>query len=325
MSRTDQPSPSLPWEPGIRPLMLAPMQGLTNRELRAAFAGWARPDVVYTEYLRVQTGKRAGLSSHALLEVTERAAAVPQVTQLIGRDREALVRAAEAAQQAGAEHLDLNLGCPFGRLSLRTAGGALLQSGPQVLAPLLVALRRAISVSFSVKLRSGFEDPRQIFELAPVLEQAGVDFLVLHPRTVVQRFEGRADHAITAELVRRTALPVIANGDVRSAAQGRAVLEQTGAAGLMIGRGAIRDPLIFERIRGNIIDDPATEQRADEVRRFLGALLPRYAELFSGEDQALYKLKEVLKFIDDEPLRRTVKKLRKCRSLRRFEALLAEF
>ena len=322
MNDAEQHVPPLPWTPGTVPLMLAPMQGLTNRELRAVFAERARPDVVFTEYLRVQTGKRSGLSSNDLLEITERETETVQVTQLIGRDAKPLAHAAEAAQLAGAEHINFNLGCPYGRLSLRSAGGALLQA-PWMLPPLFAAMRRAIKVSFSIKLRAGFEKPSQIFELLPVLEDSGADFLILHPRTVVQRYGGFANHEITAELVSRTSLPVIANGDVGTAAQGREVIEYTGAAGLMIGRGAICDPLIFERIRGNAPDTPSQVERAAELREYIGALLPRYATLFSGEDQVLYKLKEVLNYIYDDPFRGTMKSMRKCQSLRKFESLLA--
>ena len=83
-----------------------------------------------------------------------------------------------------------------------------------------------------------------------------MSFLVLHPRTVVQRYEGQAITAITARVVRETPIPVIANGDIRTAATGLDISEQTGAAGLMAGRGAIADPLLFHRLRERSIQEP---------------------------------------------------------------------
>ena len=115
---------------------------------------------------------------------------------------------------------------------------------------MIPALRDAVAGTFSVKMRAGYDDPQQVFSLLPLFESAGVDFLILHPRTVVQEYAGLADHGITAGVVAATRLPVIANGDIRTVADGQRVLRLTGAAGLMLGRGAIADPLLFQRLRG---------------------------------------------------------------------------
>src|SRR6266568_9606040 len=159
------PSVLLPWSPGQTPLMLAPMQGLTNRALR---------------------------------EVGSQEGDVPLVVQLIGHGREALVAAARTAQTAGAVHINLNMGCPYGRMTTGLTGGGMLKR-PADLTEIIPALREAISGTFSVKLRAGYDDPAQVFSLLPLFESARVDFLVLHPRTVAQAYTGRADHAITAE------------------------------------------------------------------------------------------------------------------------------
>lgn len=294
--------------------MLAPMQGITNRALRSLYIEQVRPEVVFTEFMRIARDSRR------VLTATDRAEAaagdgVPLVVQLIGPASDNLVAAASAAQAQGARHLNLNMGCPFGRLSSSLSGGGMLKA-PEVLPKLLKELRRVVRGSFSVKLRSGFSDPRQVFGLLPLFEEVGVDFLILHPRTVAQKYQGAADHRLTAELVRTTKLPVIANGDITSAAQGRQVLAETGAAGLMLGRGAIADPWLFQRLRGRAPAQPTRAQRLQELCGFLLELHRRYAALFCGDTQILYKLKEVLAFTGADPaLKEPVARLRRAKSL----------
>jgi len=320
-----EPTAHLPWQPGTTPLMLAPMQGLTNRGLRGLFADWVKPDVLFTEFMRVRPGSKRPLSAvdqdeAASAAETDRA---PLVVQLIGRDTEALLAAAEAAQAAGARHLNINLGCPYGRMNLGSAGGALLKD-PSGLADHLRGLRAVCRGSFSVKVRSGYDDPEQIFGLLPLFEECGVDFLVIHPRTVVQKYTGWADHRITARLVTSTKLPVIANGDVTTAAEGLALLRDSGAAGLMLGRGAIRDPLLFERLRGLAPAEPARGERAREIRYYIGELRDRYRLLFRGGDhQVLIKLKTVLTMLRHDPdFSRPIGKLLRTHTLEAFSELL---
>lgn len=331
MSREEMLSPAaavvpgrLPWQPGETPLMLAPMQGVTNRAMRSLFIDWVRPDVVFTEFMRVNAAAPIRrLSAGDLREITAKEGDVPLVVQLIGHGREALVSAARAAQAAGAVHINLNMGCPYGRMTSGLTGGGMLQR-PEDLAEIIPALRRAISGTFSIKLRSGYDDPEQIFDLLPLFETAMVDFLVLHPRTVVQKYGGSADHAVTAQVVRHTRLPVIANGDIRSAAVGLRVLQETGAAGLMLGRGAIADPLLFERLRGGANAEPEQNERAAMLHRYLRELPARYGKLFCGDAQVLAKIKEVFNFMDDPFFEKTIKQLRKAKNMQTFAAALNE-
>jgi len=149
----------LPWLPGTKPLMLAPMQGLTNRALRSLFTGWVRPDVVWTEFMRVNpVSAKKRLMPGDLKEISPAEDGVPLVVQLIGHGREALVSAAQSAQDAGAVHINLNMGCPYGRMTSGLTGGGMLKR-PELLEEIIPALREAIHGSFSIKLRAGYEDP----------------------------------------------------------------------------------------------------------------------------------------------------------------------
>ena len=313
---------ALPWSAGTPPLMLAPMQGVTNRSLRALFIERVRPDVVFTEFMRVNAAAAVRrLSAVDLREIAAAEEGVPLVVQLVGHGKEPLVSAALAAQEAGAVHLNLNMGCPYGRMTSGFTGGGMLRR-PRELEEIIPALRRAIRGSFSVKLRSGYDDPDQIFSLLPLFEDAGVDFLVLHPRTVVQEYTGRADHGVTAQVVRRTRLPVIANGDIRSAADGKRLLRESGAAGLMLGRGAIADPLLFQRLRGRASAEPDRAERGEQLRLYLQALLRSYRELFCGDSQVLGKFKAVLVTMDDPDFEDERRRLKRAKSLAEVVSVL---
>ncbi len=301
--------------------MLAPMQGLTNEALRAQFIEQVRPDLVFTEFVRVQPQSRKRVAKAELQEIAAHSGEVPLVVQLIGNSAEALAAAAVRVQEVGCRHLNLNLGCPYGRMTTGATGGELLRE-PGKLMELLSSLRQAISGSFSVKCRAGYDDPQQIFRLLSIYEECRIDYLILHPRTVQQKYAGAADHQLTAQVVAQTELPVIANGDIKDALTGRRLLTEAGVAGLMLGRGALADPLLFRRIRGELPLQGDEGQRRQELVGYLTPLLERYLVKFCGERQALMKLKDVLNFIPDESLQRELGKLKRATSLGKFSQLL---
>ena len=312
---------SLPWLEGSTPLMLAPMQGLTNDTLRACYIERYHPDVVFTEFMRVHTQSRKRIARTDLAEIETHCAHTPLVVQLIGNSGDALAEAAKQIEDVGCHHLNLNLGCPYGRMTTGATGGELLRE-PDKLAELLTALRRSIQGSFSVKCRAGYSDLRQLFELLPVYVDSGIDYLILHPRTVVQQYSGQSDHMLTAEAASQTSLPVIANGDINSAVMGQKLLQQTEVAGLMLGRGALADPWLFQRIRGELPGEVDEVQRRNDIFELLTDLLPRYLVRFCGERQALMKLKDLLNFIPDECLQRDIGKLKRTMTAAGFSMLL---
>lgn len=313
----------LPWKAQTKPLMLAPMQGLTNEALRACFIERYQPDVVFTEFVRVQTQSRKRIARADLLEIQRHDADIPLVVQLIGHDGEALNKAAEEVQAIGCLHLNLNLGCPYGRMTTGATGGELLKT-PKKLPALLEAIRKVVRGSFSVKCRSGYTDARQLFELLPVFEESGVDFLILHPRTVEQKYTGLADHGLTVEVANKTSLPVVANGDINTVEVAHRLLSEDRIAGVMIGRGALADPHLFRRIRQPEQHGVEEQRYRVELAEFISDLIPRYLEKFCGERQALMKLKDVLNFMLKESLQRDLKRLKRATSIKQFEALLEQ-
>ncbi len=303
--------------------MLAPMQGLTNNAMRQCFIDHYQPDIVFTEFVRVNSQSRKRVNRADMLDITNASTQVPLVVQVIGSQPQALADAAERLETAGCQYLNLNLGCPYGRMTSGATGGELLKD-PIALADLLHRLRGVIRGSFSVKCRAGYDDPRQIFSLLQVFDDCAVDFLILHPRTVVQKYAGQADHDLTAEVIRSTAIPVIANGDINEPATAWQLLDETAAAGLMLGRGALSDPLLFRRIRQQEPESVSEQQKRQDIYAFINNLLPAYLEKFCGERQALMKLKDVLNFISYPACQRDLGKLKRCVAISRFAAILEE-
>lgn len=304
-------------------LMLAPMQGLTNRVLRQWFIDQVAPDLVFTEFMRVQTRSRKRVTRSDLSEVASHKGQTPLVVQMIGHGAEPLCEAAEGLQIAGAQHLNLNLGCPYGRMLSGASGGELLRE-PVKLAALLTKLRAHIKVDFSIKCRAGYDDPRQIFELLTIFADCGVDWLILHPRTVAQQYAGMADHQLTAEVAASCPLPLVANGDINNVAMGLELLKIPGVSGLMLGRGALADPFLFERLRAENVKSQHPVERSAQLQSYLSDLVPVYLEQFCGERQALMKLKDLLNFIPDESRQRVLGKMKRAQSLEKFGKLLQD-
>jgi tRNA-dihydrouridine synthase len=279
------------------------------------------PDVLFSEFVQVSNVARRRIARRELDDVRRHALEAPLVVQLVGNSPTALSEAALQFQDNGVEHLNLNLGCPYGRMTSGLTGGGMLQDVAMVQA-CLEALRKVVIGGFSVKVRSGYADKDQIVQLLPLFESCGVDFIVLHPRTVEQKYAGSADHAVTRKVAAATSIPIIANGDVTTAEQGRALLAIPGIAGLMLGRGAIADPWLFERIRAEEMEEPDVCLRAEQVRIYLLRLLHECREGYAGEHQVLAKLKNVVQFIEDESLRRWCGRIKRTGSLARFTAMV---
>jgi nifR3 family TIM-barrel protein len=173
----------------------------------------------------------------------------PLAIQIEGSKPEVMARGAAMAQEAGAHFIDVNAGCPSRRVTNGGAGAALL-SDLELMARTLRAVRDAVTVPVTLKFRSGPSTGHLVIdEVAQMAMDCGVDALTLHARTRSQGYRGRADWSHIARLVERVSLPVIGNGDVVHADDGRRMLQQTGCAGVMVGRGAIGNPWLFGELR----------------------------------------------------------------------------
>jgi len=228
-------------------LALAPMQDVTDLafwKLLSTHGGGA--DLYYTEYFRVTPGYRPIRT--ILRSITENPTGRPAIAQLIGNDPAAMARTARALERHPVAGVDLNLGCPAPVVFRKCAGGGLLRD-PERVDELLGVLREAVAGPLTVKTRIGFSDPSEFDRLLDVFSRHKIDLLSVHGRTVAQKYAPGVHLDRIAEAVQRMECPVLANGDIWTPEDAVHVLERTGARGLMLGRGAVRNPWIFHHIR----------------------------------------------------------------------------
>jgi nifR3 family TIM-barrel protein len=193
----------------------------------------------------------------------------PLAVQIFGSEPTLMAEAARTVVDAGADIVDINFGCPVRKVT-KTGAGATLLDDPERACRIVAAVARAVDVPVSVKMRRGLEDgSRACLEIGPKLVEAGAATLTLHPRSARQMYTGTADHAVTTELVGLVDVPVIACGDVTSRARAQSVLATTGAAAVMVGRGAQGNPWALREILGEDDGEPTREEVAAELILFI--------------------------------------------------------
>ena len=261
-------------------LRLAPMAGVTNAPFRLVCrecgAGPLTSEEIDARALGHGNARTEALARYLPEER-------PLAMQLLGADPDALAEAARRLEAAGADAIDLNMGCPVSKIVAKGQGSALMRD-PLAAAVIFRTLRKAVSVAFTIKIRGGWDDRTvNAVEIARLAESEGVDAITVHPRTRSQQFTGRAPWDVIAAVVAAVRLPVVGNGDVRSVADARAMTAATGCAAVMIGRGALGAPWIF---RGAETGRP---ERAAIIRRHAALV-----EAHCPEREVLVQLKKHL-------------------------------
>ena len=236
--------------PNHRPaLVLAPMQDVTDLPFMRVIARRGAPDWFVTEYFRVHPDSVP--HPYILRSITENRTGKPVFAQMIGRDLPSLVKTAKLLAELPVAGIDLNLGCPAPIVCRKNAGGGLLRE-PDEVHRLLEGLRAAIPGRFTVKTRIGYEDAAEFPRLLDVFASHGIDGLTIHGRTVGERYQTPVHPECVKLAVETISCPVIANGNIVDTETALAYLDQTTAAGIMIGRGAIRNPWIFSQITATL-------------------------------------------------------------------------
>ena len=230
-----------------RPLLiLAPMQDITDLAFWRVMSRYGGPDVYYTEYFRVH--RDSSPEKHILRSIDENPDGKPIIAQMIGQDLDALRRTATALQKRRIAGIDLNLGCPAPIVCKKEAGGGLLRN-PAKIDDILKVVREAVHLKFTVKTRLGFDSPDEFPALLDLFRRHPIDALTVHGRTVREMYKPIVHYDAIARAAHLMPCPVFANGNVSCADSARRIVDVTNAAGLMIGRGAIRNPWLFEQIR----------------------------------------------------------------------------
>jgi tRNA-dihydrouridine synthase len=217
---------------------------------------------------------------------------------MIGNDIPSLVRTAKELQHLPVVAIDLNLGCPAPIVYKKCAGGGLLRE-PQRIDSILGALRDAVSIKFTVKTRVGFASPDEFDILLPIFAKHSIDLLTVHARTVAQMYRLPVHYDLIRRAAEAMPCPVLANGHVYSADQALAVLAETKARGLMIGRGVIRSPWLFNQIRQRQRGEPATYPSGRDVIAYVTALWESQASFDAPEKTQVERMKKFMNYLGE--------------------------
>lgn len=282
------------------PLFLAPMAGVTDRDFRGIVRRIGGVGVVAMEFISSrnlihgQPTQRRQTREMMRFDPVER----PLAIQIYGSDVPTMAEAAREVEGLGADLCDVNMGCPANQVLKGCAGAALMGDLP--LARRIVReVRRVISGPLTVKFRLGLsEDDLSYLELGRICQGEGADAVSMHGRTASQRFTGRADWSHIARLKEALEIPVLGNGDVREAGDALRMLRETGCDGVMIGRGATRNPWIFRQIADRL-EGPAGRAGVDRAE---GPTLSDRRELVLSHFRAV---------AERDPEREAMHKLRK--------------
>jgi tRNA-dihydrouridine synthase len=277
-------------------LALAPMQDVTTLQFMRVIARYGGPDVYWTEYFRVHGDSRP--EKWILESITKNPTGKPVVAQLIGNDIPALVRNAKLLQNYPVAAIDLNLGCPAPIVYRKCAGGGLLRE-PDKIDAILAALRDAVTVRFTVKTRIGFQSAEEFDELLPVFAKHPIDLLTVHARTVKQMYRPGVRYDLIARAAQELKCPVLANGNVHSAAQAKQLLAETGVRGLMIGRGAIRNPWLFDQIRAELHGEKIMLPTGCDVLTYIRELWENEITPGVPESAQVQRMKKFMNFIGE--------------------------
>jgi tRNA-dihydrouridine synthase B len=261
-------------------VILAPMAGVTDRPFRQLCrrfgAGLAASEML-TANVRLWDTKKSRLRMDHTGEPS------PRVVQIAGYDPQMMADAALRNVDAGAQIIDINMGCPAKKVCNRLAGSALMQD-ESLVARILSTVVQAVPVPVTLKTRTGWDrSHKNGTRIASIAEDCGIQALAIHGRTRADMYQGDAEHETVAAIKSKIKIPVFANGDIDSPQRAREVLERTGCDGIMIGRAAQGRPWIFDEVNffletGELRGELAPEKVRDIMRAHLEDLYSLYGD-----------------------------------------------
>jgi tRNA-dihydrouridine synthase B len=249
---------------------LAPMEGITDRAFRRMIRSHGGCGLTVTEFISSEQMSKNNRRAWRLAEID--ADEHPVAIQIYGRDPEKMATAASHCEELGANLVDLNLGCPSKKVTSGCSGSALMRE-PELARDIFRAVNRAIEIPMTVKMRLGWDDETvNAPEVARIAEGEGAGMITVHGRTRMQMYRGSANWKAIAQVREAVSVPVLVNGDILTVDDAFAALDASGADGVMVGRGSLRDPWVLRRIadqmRGLQPYEPTNAERQAQLLRY---------------------------------------------------------
>ena len=259
------------------PIVFAPMAGVSDTSYRKIIKDM-NPGLIYCEMVSDKAICFDNEKTMKMLIMDEKERPVSQ--QVFGSDLDSFVKAAKIVEETmKPDILDINMGCPVPKVALKNQAGSALLKNPKKIKEIVSAVVKAVNIPVTVKIRSGWdENSINAVEVAKICEEAGASAIAIHARTRSQGYSGVANWNIIKEVVSAVSIPVIGNGDVTSPELAKKMLDETGCAGVMIGRGAIGNPWLIRNCvdylkTGKYNNIITTNERINMMKKHLNMLI----------------------------------------------------
>ena len=258
-------------------VVLAPMAGVCNSAFRRIVkeygVGLVEAEMVSDKALMYDSEK-----TKKMLYMTDFERPISQ--QIFGSDKESFVIAAKKVYDLmKPDIIDINMGCPVPKVAVRSQAGAGLLKHPEKIKEIVEAVVEAVPCPVTVKIRSGWDSNSiNAVEVAKIIEEAGASAITVHPRTRAQGYEGFADWKIIKEVKENVSIPVIGNGDIKSAEDAKRMIDETGCDAVMIGRASLTNPYLFKQVieyldKGILLPDLSPKEKIDLTLKHFNYLL----------------------------------------------------